>query len=220
MITAPERRMLVRRHLDAWMIAATKGLADESYERVREEIVDHFHEALDAGVASGLPPEAAARQAIDALGSARRARRQFRRTYLTTSQAKTVGSFSGVARSPREGSHRARLWLALLLIATTAAFNVYDAQAGGPSLVGLLCLTAMIAGLGGLGTTPRIFRSGRERAAVAIGALSEFAIWSGYLVSGSHDRPWVAAFVLALAAIMALGVLPVLPKLPRNAGSE
>jgi hypothetical protein len=225
MLTAAEHRMLARRHLDGWVIAATRGLADESHDRVREEIVDHFREALEAGVASGLGADAAARQAVESLGPAKKARREFRRTYLTTTQANLVRSFAALPRSPHSPetgwvSRLSRFGVAMVVTALTMSLLFVDWRAGELAPVGLLCLTAMVLGTLGLAAAPRIYRHGRQRAAVALGGVSEIAVWGGYLLaSGVGSVIWLWALALFFV-ILVVTVLPVLPKLPRRAGTD
>ena len=78
------------KYLFAWLKVATKGLSDESRARVRQEIADHFHEAIAEGMRAGLTEDRAGEQAVASLGSPKAARRAFRRTYLTRYQTKIV----------------------------------------------------------------------------------------------------------------------------------
>ena len=80
------------KHLFAWLQVATKSLSDESRARIREEITDHFHEAIVEGLRAGLTEDAAAQQAVEGLGNPKAARRAFGRTYLTRWQANIVAS--------------------------------------------------------------------------------------------------------------------------------
>jgi len=73
--------------LDRWLRTATRGLCIEAQERVTSEVTVHYTEACQDLLDAGSSPDEAGRNALDALGSARKARRAFRRTYLTKGQA-------------------------------------------------------------------------------------------------------------------------------------
>ncbi|NKB88546.1 MAG: hypothetical protein GKS06_10025 [Acidobacteria bacterium] len=219
MLNPGERPLLTAQYLDVWLIKATKGLVRESYDRVREEIVDHFNEALDTGVDSGLSPDAAAQRAVDALGPPRAARRQFRRTYLTKTQAGLVRSFAALPDREKPGWIRqhSRLVLGIALTLITSIAVLVDPGPGRSQSFGLICVAVMALGAIALSLAPRVFRSGRERTAVVLGSSAEAAVWGGYLLAfsqGSSPHSWLLALLLV---VLAVTVAPVLSKLPRHA---
>jgi hypothetical protein len=69
--------------LDDWIERATKGLAPEAVERVREEIHEHYDESVAALTEAGLSRGAAELEAIKRLGSPYKARRGYLRAYPT-----------------------------------------------------------------------------------------------------------------------------------------
>ncbi len=78
------------RGLQSWLDAATDGLCDAAKERISDEIRGHYAEAKAAEMARGRCEDEAHRIALAALGDAKRARKAFRRTYLTEKEAKTL----------------------------------------------------------------------------------------------------------------------------------
>jgi hypothetical protein len=219
------RHWLDHKYLFAWLQVATKGLSDESRARIRQEITDHFHEAVDEGVRAGLTEDAAAEQAVEGLGSPQAARREFRRTYLTHWQANLVRSFTAV---PKQASmslgnawigRRRRVLLGTVMVigvtAGTALEFLHDAREW--PLLGGLAVVMMIATVVLATAVPRLFRRGRERAAIALGASAEITLWCAFLIApavrptGSRElRLWFLAMVVV---VMAATYLPLLRKL-------
>jgi hypothetical protein len=219
------RHWLDHKYLFAWLQVATKGLSDESRARIRQEITDHFHEAVDEGVRAGLTEDAAAEQAVEGLGSPQAARRAFRRTYLTHWQANLVRSFTAV---PKQASmslgnawigRRRRVLLGTVMVigvtAGTALEFLHDAREW--PLLGGLAVVMMIATVVLATAVPRLFRRGRERAAIALGASAEITLWCAFLIApavrptGSRElRLWFLAMVVV---VMAATYLPLLRKL-------
>jgi hypothetical protein len=203
------RHWLEYKYLLAWLQVATKGLSDESRARVREEITDHFHQAVDDGLRAGLTEDRAAEQAVTSLGSPKAARRAFRRTYLTRYQAKIV-------RDLVEPATRV-LFLYAYMVAAAAFLTVLFPRPTGPGwyiragMVTLIAVAAVILAT----AVPRLYRRGQQRAAIALGAGVSgllWLLWGALLVGGdlsSEERRW---FPLAVLAWMAVNYLPLLPK--------
>ena len=185
------------RNLNAWLHVATAGLSEESRVRIREEIADHFHQAIAEGLRAGLTEDAAAERAVEDLGGPEAARRAFRRTYLTNWQAYLVRRFVEVPKPPPSSpflasltpyvplsdpdrERRARPFIyvcATLTIAAYATLNHRESQL----LIGIVALMAVATII--LAAVPRIFRTGRECMAIALGALAELAVWGGLVIA-------------------------------------
>ena len=56
------------KYLRPWLQVATRGLSDESQERVRKEITAHFHDAVEPGLRAGFTEDSAAEKAVESLG--------------------------------------------------------------------------------------------------------------------------------------------------------
>jgi hypothetical protein len=84
--------------LGDWLQEATRHLSRESAAQVRAEIREHFESAREAAIAGGVASEDAERQALLALGDARKANCQYRRVLLTSREARML----------REGAWEAR----------------------------------------------------------------------------------------------------------------
>ncbi|NKB88543.1 MAG: hypothetical protein GKS06_10010 [Acidobacteria bacterium] len=217
MLPDAQRRVLERWYLDAWLIAATRGLAQESYDRVRKEIADHFHQGLDDGVARGLEPADAAEAAIEGLGPARAARRSFRRTYLTTTQANLIRSFSGHG-SPDDSfgwwRRRSRIVLAFCISAITVLLALSTPSTERLQGVDLLLICATCLGALAISFVPRIFRSGRAREAILLGVVAEAFVWGGYLFTVvDENRAFATGSLAVLLIAFAVGVVPIFRKL-------
>ena len=187
-------------YLFAWLKVATKGLSDDSRARIRDEITDHFHQALNDGLRAGLSEDDVAQRAVEGLGSPKSARRAFRRTYLTRWQANIVRSFVD-ARKPTtsssilstaldtergwRGSWQARLLVSALMILAVASMTARMNQRLSPRewqlLIGIV--TLMVVATIVLAAVPHIFRRGRERMAIALGSFAELALWGGFIIA-------------------------------------
>jgi len=92
--THPRRRAMLGFHakqpytFDAWLNAATRGLCDHARERIREELKDHYLDAYDALIEDGITGAEA--RAVSELGSPKKARRRFKKIYLTIMQSDTL----------------------------------------------------------------------------------------------------------------------------------
>lgn len=210
------------KYLFAWLQVATKGLSDESRARTREEITDHFHQAIDEGLRAGLTEDAATGQAVEGLGRPKAARRAFRRTYLTRWQANIVRSFSDAPKPATSSTSlwqtnpRRRLFMATILVVGVAAMTALDPRlstAGWRSRAGVVAL--MLVATIVLAAVPGLYRRGRERAAIALGASAEMTLWGGFLMLSAasfESRRW---FLLLFVIFFAAVYLPLLRKLSK-----
>ena len=78
------------REMEKWLQAATRGLAVESAERVGNEIREHVEFASEEFVARGVAQAEANRLAVEGLGSARLANKEYRRVLLTEGDARIL----------------------------------------------------------------------------------------------------------------------------------
>jgi hypothetical protein len=85
--------------LTEWLQIATDGLAVPGRERVREEIGTHFAEAVKAHLAQGETEPVAQINALEELGDAKTAQRNFRKRHLTKEEEKWLTHLGGMARS-------------------------------------------------------------------------------------------------------------------------
>ncbi len=97
--------------LTTWLREATRCLAAESAARVEGEIREHYECAIETAVGSGASEAEARREALAALGDARKANREYRRVLLTAGEAKAL----------REGQREARMvcrhgWVKRLMV--------------------------------------------------------------------------------------------------------
>ena len=224
-----------------WLAVATKGLSDVARARIRDEITDHFHEALDAGLSEGLPEGVAAERAVESLGSARAARRAFRRTYLTRLDAFLVRRFIEIPSPAPSGwempstsnvllpywnadrDRRIRPYTTALFFAMTVVATALETTLGTSQLtlhIGLLAFMASTA-LFLVFAVPALARRGKNRTAVTVGALSESLFLAAWFIapaiSRTHNlepRLWIlSAWVVLLGAAYAHA----LPKLSDHA---
>lgn len=228
-MSSPDRHplWLEYAHVSSWLATATKGLSDESKARVHDEIIAHFHDALDEGMRARLTEEQAVEQAVTSLGSPKAAQRAFRRTYLTHRQAYAVHSFTddpgGVTSSISlwAVNRRRRLFMAPFMVAGVAAMTALNPRLGTRQFQLCIVLVAlMVAATIVLAAVPRLFRRGRERAAIALGASAEFSLWGALIIAPalnpSHTLLGVRlSLLVAYAVATAAYYLPLLRKLSK-----
>lgn len=83
MTTNLEKSALSDSLLDAWLLAATRGLCDEACRRIWAEVRTHVADSVRGLCAEGMNDDVAYEEAVRQLGSPRVARRRFRATELT-----------------------------------------------------------------------------------------------------------------------------------------
>jgi hypothetical protein len=101
---------------ETWLTQATRHLSRDAATQVRREIQEHYDAAKEDAMECGSSTEDAERMALEALGDAAAANRQYRKVMLT----------SGEARLLRQGNWEAgaicsRAWLKWLLFALPAS---------------------------------------------------------------------------------------------------
>lgn len=109
--------------LESWLRQATRHLAKDSAAQVRTEIQEHYESARHFAMIDGASSDEADRLALNALGNAKIANRQYRRVLLTSAEARMLRDGNREARAVCS-----RLWLKWLLAAvpvmTVAAATV------------------------------------------------------------------------------------------------
>jgi hypothetical protein len=76
--------------VELWIEGATKCLSQESAAQVRKEITEHYEATRESAIANGAAAQDAERAALEALGDARTANKQYCRVMLTESEAKVL----------------------------------------------------------------------------------------------------------------------------------
>ncbi len=76
--------------LNHWLAIATRGLSNDAKERIAEEVGEHISESVAELLAEGYRPGGAELEALSRLGSPRRARRGYRREYVTQREMMTL----------------------------------------------------------------------------------------------------------------------------------
>jgi hypothetical protein len=97
--------------LESWLRQATRHLANDSVNRVRTEIQEHFELTRDAAIGDGATPDRADSLALKALGDAKAANCQYRRVLLTSAEARMLRSGNWEARAAC--SHPQLKWMAV-----------------------------------------------------------------------------------------------------------
>jgi len=174
-------------YLRPWLQVATRGLSDESRERVRTEITAHFHDAVEPGLRAGFTEDSAAAKAVESLGSAKAARRAFRRTYLTRRQEAVLKQYGEPARLVSAGFGLLTtmvIWQAVLIEPrwTEPEWPLRIIAGIGMALaLGILALV-----------NPRIYRRGGHRTAFVAGVGANFLWWSclAVAITGKFATVW------------------------------
>jgi hypothetical protein len=128
--------------LDGWLKQATRHLSKDSVARVRAEIQEHFESTRDASIAEGAAPEAADRFALNALGDAKTANRQYRRVLLTSAEARTLRSDNWEARA-----FCSRSWLKWTVLAVFVGLLGVAVKVGRDALAMALAVSPFCAAL-------------------------------------------------------------------------
>ena len=82
-LSAEGHRRLGHTIVSEWIDCATRGLCEDARERIRKEIEAHYEEAVSEYRENGGTLKESHKAAIRSLGSPERARRVYRKTYLT-----------------------------------------------------------------------------------------------------------------------------------------
>jgi len=187
--------------LPEWVDAATRGLADEARERIRQEVEGHYVDALRHNLESGLSAVAAHRAAVAGLGNVRHARRAFRRVYFTKRQLKDLDNL----REPA-------LWRSLAPPLYGAVAGVLAYARTGEILTLLLAVFFILPAflLWSLWLLPRMLR----RSLVRVGLSAHIMVIGAYLLLfwswflAAHGVPasgtFAAVFGVSLLVLFAL----------------
>lgn len=128
--------------LDVWIDRATRGLAAESSEKVRTEILEHFESSREAQLSRGVQPAEAVRIALAELGSARKANRQYRKTLLTEREERYLKAMR--SQFPPKRMLLGRILTAILLIEGLISMGFISLRI--PGII-WLCLIPVLVGL-------------------------------------------------------------------------
>ncbi len=200
--------------VETWIEAATGGLAESARQRVREEILDHVLEAVDAAAAEGADEESAYERAVAGLGDPDRAGRALRRTNLRPWEAKLVGDLA--RPQPR--------WVLALYLAGLPAFVAVnlDLVGGVPATwIFALGLASMVLGIAArFWLARRLARRGSLRAALIADVFGPWLYYAGLVVGsnlivGRHEVAAPALYVTILVGLAGL-VAWLWPKLGRG----
>jgi hypothetical protein len=173
------------KELEIWLRQATRHLSRKAAAQVRNEIGEHYDAARQGAMERGCGGAESDRVALEALGDARAANRQYRKVMLT----------SGEARLLREGNWEAaavcnRAWLKWLLLAMPAS--------------------ALLAGIGlllfGATVLPRILLVG----GMGIGLLFAASFLPVY--TPARSRVFRIVKWIMLTALLALAFWPMTPQ--------
>lgn len=112
--------------LQCWLDEATAGLPEPTRERIALEVTEHFEALQSAARMRGLPEIDALFEAMNTLGSAKRARKGFHRAYWTVRDEETLAQWmtSGDRVYERWWSVRWELWM--MIYAAGMAYFIVD----------------------------------------------------------------------------------------------
>lgn len=199
-MAAPDARG-VHPLVEAWLETATAGLAETARQRVREEILDHVLEAVDAATAAGVDAESAVERAVVGLGDPGRAGRALRRTNLRPWEAKLVGDLA--RPQPR--------WVLALYLAGLPGFVIANVGLRGASAVSPIlfaALTSMVLGIAArFWLARRLARRGSLRTALVADVFGPWLYYAGLVVGTNLNvGPFETAAPLTYLAILVVWV--------------
>jgi hypothetical protein len=198
--------MTSNERLERWLDTATEGLSAESKRRVRHEITEHHRSAREDGLDDAA--------ALDGLGDPRAARRAFRRAYLTSVQESLVRDYRGLP-----ATWRLVIYVSLFVLGCGVALGLPETTA--QRHVGRAMLVVLASALASLCFgVPWLYRKGRERIAIFLGAVSDWTLYVGLIVGSSlvlgDLNAGKLAFFLAVLALLLVLYVPLLRKLHRD----
>ncbi|MBI5092056.1 MAG: hypothetical protein HZB26_06375 [Candidatus Hydrogenedentes bacterium] len=156
-----------------WIDEATRGLCDEARVRVRREIQDHCADIVADELQKGQSIARAHKAAVESLGSAKTARHDYRRTYLTRGDERKLKRLQnrvfedaavGLQFAATTFMGIAMVWHALTrILAHHPATLAYGA-----------CALFIVCLFGRSWLIPRMYQRSRRRAAVFLDTASLF----------------------------------------------
>ena len=148
--------------LALWIEEATRGLCDDARKRIGAEIESHYADAYEHYRELGYADIQAQNAAVAAMGSPRRARRAFGRSYLTKKEAQALDDL----RAPKRGPLLVSLLLFLFSLAFMANAAGYRGGNAAVFLFGGFCFWLSYFVLVFV-WVPHLVRQGRPRTATA-----------------------------------------------------
>ena len=146
-MTAPNQ--IASPRLEQWLQRATKCLSNDSRATVRTEIQDHYETGCDQAMAGGATRYEAESIALLALGDPAHANRLYRRSLLTSSEARLLSQGRSETRLICSRPVLKTIFLSLPAVAFLAGLAAFFMKAN--SLAGFLvpialCLSVMVHG--------------------------------------------------------------------------
>lgn len=206
--------------LAAWLEAATEGLCDEARERIQDEILGHYLDALEAARAEGRSEIDAHAVVMEALGDPRESARAFRRTDLTRFQARLADDYLGGRSRWRPAVYIPFIGLLAVLAADRAESRL--AWNGSLALIGAMVVALIVI----QALVPWLTRRGRARAGLTLGVWSDWLligsvnVWIPYLINGTRALiVGSLVFAVSFGVVLAL-YLPFLHKIKNNPSAQ
>lgn len=199
--------------LEQWLSDATRGLCKEAKGRVREEVTEHYRDGYESGRAEGKTPMQAHAAVMVALGDARKARREFRKSYLSAGQAEVFERYS------KPGCIMLAPWSYFIVQGP-----VWLLLSGSPlwAIFWCWCVAALAADLI---LVPRLSRAGKWRFVVVLRTVSllvvyflfAISIWvTGLPGSSAERRLFLLALSVVFGGMMIVSTVRLWVKLPSD----
>lgn len=199
--------------LDQWLEDATRGLCEEAKGRVRAEVTEHYRDGYESGRAEGKTPMQAHAAAMAALGDARKARREFRKSYLSAGQAEVFERYS------KPGCMTLAPWSYFIVQGP-----VWLLLSGSPlwAIFWCWCVAALAADLL---LVPRLGRAGKWRHVVVLRAMTILVVYllfaisnwvTGFPGDSAEGRLFLLALIVAFGGMMIVSTVRLWAKLPSN----
>jgi len=185
---------------ETWLTQATRHLSRDAATQVRSEIREHYDAAKESAMVHGSSSEEADRVALEALGDARAANRQYRKVMLTSGEARVLREGDGEARAICSRTWRKWLMLAVpagVLLAGIGFAFANQAVVAQVLLVGGLGMSLLFAAMFLPVYTParsRVFRAVKWAVMVGIVVMAFWPMllqWSWLLFSCLWPVAWV-----------------------------
>lgn len=219
--------------LRCWLDEATAGLPEPTRARVDAEVTAHFEELRSAALMRGLPEIDALFEALNTLGSAKRARKGFHRAYWTLQDEEMLARWMvGFDRVYRRGwPVRLALWMTVYVAGMTYFFwEIATPMLSGPVMV--MAGLSAILGFGIIAMSISLRQRKLRRAyfwiANVYSIVSTYVIGLAvglvFIISENDPGSWLTwvlpGFFLVLLPLVSLHNFRLLRKLPRVLSDE
>ncbi len=170
-----QEHFLLNEEVSFWIMTATQGICRSDKERIQKEIGEHYSETIQENLDAGMTYLQAQKAALFALGNPKKARKYFRRMFITEKEAKSLVRFMSRNRVYCFPIGFFLIFMALSALLLSSGIIHHRMT---PHSIGMIALiwTGFLVLFIQEKLVPHLLRQGKSFRAVAWEALGPFAI--------------------------------------------